>query len=174
MKNISDIHCPSRLIRESLILLLINSNSMRTQVLDVVLHPGLAWVGTDESPTSGLEAEEQEGEDEKRRVSRQRVRPTTPASPSTPTSSCLLYHPHPNPLLSLFLESPAPFPLPALLVLEIAPFPLLGAVLTWSLAGGTCHWSFHNFSPKRVGFSLLPRRNSRHSCYQLVLQGRGL
>ena len=30
MKNISDIHCPSRLIRESLILLLINSNSMRT------------------------------------------------------------------------------------------------------------------------------------------------
>lgn len=30
MKNISDIHCPSRLIRESLILLLVNSNSMRT------------------------------------------------------------------------------------------------------------------------------------------------
>ena len=30
MKNISDIHCPSRLIRESLILLSVNSNSMRT------------------------------------------------------------------------------------------------------------------------------------------------
>ena len=35
------------------------------QVFDVLLHPGLAWVGTDRSPISGLEAGEQEGEDEK-------------------------------------------------------------------------------------------------------------
>ena len=91
-----------------------SSLGLLVQVFDVLLHPGLAWVGTDQSPISGLEAEEQEGEDEKWRVGRQRrVRCTTPASPPTPTSSCLLCHPRPTPLLSPFLETPAPLPSPS-------------------------------------------------------------
>lgn len=91
-----------------------SSLGLLVQVFDVLLHPGLAWVGTDQSPISGLEAEEQEGEDEKWRVGRQRrVRCTTPASPPTPTSSCLLCHPRPTSLLSPFLETPAPLPSPS-------------------------------------------------------------
>lgn len=119
--------------------------------------------------------EEQEGEDEKWRVGRQRrVRPTAPAFPD-PHQQLPPVSPPPPTLVAVPRD---PRPTPTSLsqpywTWRLHPFHCC-AGCTYMIAGWV-HWSLvlDNFSRKRVGLPLLPRRNSRHAGHQLVLQDRG-